>query len=187
MQVNVRASVNSLCTVDMYVRYCTRRCWYCTKQARTVSETPPAAPPSPADVEPADTFMDSWYQHNLLQYSPPPPPPTDPPTPHTPTPTHPVISAAECESECRGFESHQSRGISSLALTDPSQSWECYGSSGKTQASFIHPNFPDLDIINTGTIQGGSMDLVNTGTIQGGSIDLVNTGTIQGGSKRGPG
>ena len=38
----------------------------------------------------------------------------------------------------------------------------------------FHPNFPDLDIINTGTIQGGSMD-------------LVNTGTIQGGSKRGPG
>ena len=76
----------------------------------------------------------------------------------------------------------ESRGISSLALTAPSQSWECYGSSGKTQTSITHPNFPDLDIINTGTIQGGSMDLVNTGTIQGGSMDLVNTGTVQGGS-----
>jgi len=63
----------------------------------------------------------------------------------------------------------ESRGISSLALTAPSQNWECYGSSGKTQASFTHPNFLDLDIINTGTVQGGSMDLVNTGTIQGGS------------------
>ena len=76
----------------------------------------------------------------------------------------------------------ESRGISNLALTAPSQSWECYGSSGKTQTSITHPNFPDLDIINTGTIQGGSMDLVNTGTIQGGSMDLVNTGTVQGGS-----
>ena len=51
MQVNVRVSVNSLCTV--YVNFCTRRCWHSTKQARTVSEIPPA---SPADVDHADTF-----------------------------------------------------------------------------------------------------------------------------------
>ena len=38
-----------------------------------------------ADVDHADTFMDSWYQHNLLQYSPPPPPPPSPhATPNTP-------------------------------------------------------------------------------------------------------
>ena len=62
MQAEVRASVNTLCTVDIYVRYCTRRCWHCTEQARTVSETPPAAPPSPADVDHGDTFMDTRYR-----------------------------------------------------------------------------------------------------------------------------
>ena len=66
MQVNVRASVNSLYTVDIYVRYCKIRCWYCTKQARTVSEKIPASPPSPADVDHADTFVDTRYRYNLL-------------------------------------------------------------------------------------------------------------------------
>ena len=66
MQVNVRASVNNLCTVDIYVMYCERLCWYCTKQARTVSEKLPASPPSPADVDHADTFVDTQYRYNLL-------------------------------------------------------------------------------------------------------------------------
>ena len=66
MQVNVRASVTSLCTVDTYVRYCTRRRSYCIKQARVVSEKLPASPPSPADVDHGDTFMGTRYRHNLL-------------------------------------------------------------------------------------------------------------------------
>ena len=177
VQVNVRSRVYSLCTVDIYVRYCKRRCWYCTKQARTVSEKLPASPPSPADVDHADTFVDTqlsccltsteagwpirdgdrvgrgqgdWLdrgnrpkktgetvdrrQNNgsVKAVSPRHCPATcalrncsfnccaghtiqiqpvlvSPPAPlHPPPPTHLVIRAAECESEGRGFESHQS-------------------------------------------------------------------------------
>ena len=49
-----------------------------------------------------------------------------------------VVSTSDCESEGLGFESHQSHvGICQpwQALT---QSWECYGPSGKAELHFLH-------------------------------------------------
>ena len=50
-----------------------------------------------------------------------------------------VVSTSHCRSEGLGFESHQSGGGFQPWLS-PTQSWECYGPSGKagtTQPSFI--------------------------------------------------
>ena len=67
-----------------------------------------------------------------------------------------VVSASECGS-CLGFESHQNRAGFSQPWPAPTQSWECYGPSGKagtTKPSFIH--------FTGASLRGCSNDLTNT-------------------------
>ena len=52
-----------------------------------------------------------------------------------------VVSVLDCGSETLGFESHQSHVGGFQPWPAPTQSWECYGPSGKagtTQLNFIH-------------------------------------------------